>query len=80
MESRLSNFSNILPPIFDGDNYQAWAIEITVYLEALDLWEAIKEDYDVPPLLDNPIMTQLKTHRVKKISKSKAKACLFSAI
>ena len=53
---------------------------MTIYLEALDLWEAIEEDYDVPPLLTNPTMAQLKTHKERKTSKSKAKACLFSAV
>jgi len=24
------------------------------FLEALDLWEAVKEDYDIAPLPDNP--------------------------
>lgn len=57
MESTSSNFSNILPPIFDGDNYQAWDVRIIVYLEALDLWKAIEENYDIPPLPNNLIMT-----------------------
>ena len=45
-----TNFSHITPPIFYGDNYQVWAVKMAVYLEALDLWEAIEEDYDVPLL------------------------------
>ncbi|XP_075507299.1 uncharacterized protein LOC142544102 [Primulina tabacum] len=79
METETS-FSHIAPPIFDGDNYQVWAIKMTTYLEALDLWEAIEEDYDVQPLPENPTMTQLRIHKERKTKKSKAKACLFSAI
>nr|KYP37334.1 Retrovirus-related Pol polyprotein from transposon TNT 1-94 [Cajanus cajan] len=30
------------------------------YLEALDLWEALEEDYDVSALPDNPTVTQIK--------------------
>lgn len=75
-----TTFSHVAPPIFDGDNYQAWAVRMTVHLEALDLWEAIEEDYDVPPLPANPTMTQLKTHKERKTRKSKAKAYLFSAV
>ncbi|RVW91832.1 Copia protein [Vitis vinifera] len=41
-----TTFSHVAPPIFDDDNYQAWAVRMTVHLEALDLWEAIEEDYD----------------------------------
>ncbi|RVW21330.1 Retrovirus-related Pol polyprotein from transposon RE1 [Vitis vinifera] len=75
-----TTFSHVAPPIFDGDNYQAWAVRMTVHLEALDLWEAIEEDYDVPPLPANPTMAQLKTHKEKKTRKSKAKAYLFSTV
>ena len=75
-----TTFSHVAPPIFDSDNYQAWAIRMTVHLEALDLWEAVEEDYDVPPLPTNPTMTQLKTHKERKTRKSKAKAYLFSAV
>ena len=32
-----TNFSHITPPIFYGDNYQAWAVKMIVYLEALDI-------------------------------------------
>ena len=50
------------------------------YLEALDLWEAMEEDYEVPESPNNPTMTQVKTHKEKKTRKSKAKTCLFAAV
>lgn len=53
---------------------------MTVHLEALDLWKAVEEDYDILPLLTNPTMTQMKIHKEKKTRKSKVKACLFSAV
>ncbi|KAJ8751984.1 hypothetical protein K2173_000730 [Erythroxylum novogranatense] len=74
------SFSQVAPTVFDGQNYQAWAVKMTVYLEALDLWEAVEEDYDVPPLPANPTVAQMKNHKERKTRKSKAKACLFSAI
>ncbi|KAL6314039.1 hypothetical protein AAG906_011774 [Vitis piasezkii] len=51
-----------------------------VHLEALDLWEVVEEDYEVPPLVDNPSINQMKIHRERKTRKAKAKACLFSAV
>ncbi|RDX66881.1 hypothetical protein CR513_54308, partial [Mucuna pruriens] len=48
-----------------------------VHLEANDLWEAVEEDYEVLPLLANPTMTQIKTHKERKSRKSKARALLF---
>ncbi|XP_020589286.1 uncharacterized protein LOC110030738 [Phalaenopsis equestris] len=50
------------------------------YLEALDLWEAVEEDYDIPPLHENHTVAQIKEQKKSKMKKSKAKACLFSAV
>ncbi|KAA0041382.1 Retrovirus-related Pol polyprotein from transposon TNT 1-94 [Cucumis melo var. makuwa] len=50
------------------------------YMEALDIWEAVEEDYEIPALPDNPTMAQIKAQKEKKTKKSKAKACLFAAV
>lgn len=75
-----SSFSAMAPPVFDGDNYQMWAVRMETYLEALDLWEAVEEDYEIQPLPANPTVAQIKSHKEKKTKKSKAKACLFAAV
>ena len=77
-----ASFSHITSSIFDEENYQLWAMKIKTYLEALDLQEAIEEDFDVPLLPNNPTMTQIKTHKERKTKKSKAKAkeCLFVVV
>ena len=49
-ETNFPNFSQTAPHIFDEENYQLWAVEMETYLEALDLWEAVEEDYEVAPL------------------------------
>lgn len=67
-----SSFSQISPPIFYGENYDLWAVRMESYLEALDLWEAMEEDYEVPPLPNNPTMAQLKNQKEKKTKKAKA--------
>ncbi|KAG6480156.1 hypothetical protein ZIOFF_063634 [Zingiber officinale] len=79
MEAEAS-FSTISPPVFDGDNYQIWAVRMETYLDALDLWEALDVDYEIPVLPANPTMAQIKVHKEKKTKKSKAKACLFAAV
>ena len=43
-----------------------------MYLEALDIWEAIEEVYEVPALPINLTMAQIKAH--------KEKACLFAVV
>ena len=50
------------------------------HLQANDLWEAVEEDYEVPPLPANPTMAQIKNHREKKTRNSKARASLFAAV
>nr|KYP75090.1 Retrovirus-related Pol polyprotein from transposon TNT 1-94 [Cajanus cajan] len=50
------------------------------YLEALDLWEAIEEDYEVLPLPDNPTVAQIRSYEERKIRKEKAKSCLFAGV
>lgn len=74
------NFSPAAPHIFDGENYQLWAVRMETYLEALDLWEAVEEDYEVAPLPNNPTVAQMKSHKEKKTKKSKAKAVLFAGV
>ena len=75
-----TTISYVAPQVFDGDNYQAWAIRMLIHLEALGIQEAVEEDYDIAPLLANPTVAQLKTHKERKTKKSKAKAYLFSVV
>jgi len=74
-----TSFSHVALPIFDGEteSYDLWAVRMEAYLDALDLWEAVEEDYDVPPLPDNPTMTQIKNHKEKKPRSQKQKHVYF---
>ncbi|KAF3644026.1 hypothetical protein FXO38_19902 [Capsicum annuum] len=56
-----NNFSQTAPSVFDGENYHLWDVRMETYLEALDLWEAMEEDYDAVPLPDNPTMKESET-------------------
>lgn len=42
------------------------------YLEALHLWEVVKEDYDIPALPNNPTIVHNKAHKGKKTKKIQA--------
>ena len=50
------------------------------HLQANDLWEAVEEDYEVPPLPENPTMAHVKNHKEKKTRKSKARASSFAVV
>ncbi|XP_057452950.1 uncharacterized protein LOC130744817 [Lotus japonicus] len=73
-----SSFSHVALPIFDGENYDLWAVRMESYLEALDLWEAVEEDYEIAQLPNNPTVAQVKNHKERKTKK--AKACLFAGV
>ncbi|XP_031376703.1 uncharacterized protein LOC116192313 [Punica granatum] len=71
MEASSSGFSAMAPPVFDGENYQAWAVKMTAFMESCYLWEAVEEDYEVTPLPNNPTMAQIELHKEKKTRKAK---------
>ena len=79
MESETS-FTTISVPVFDGLNYQMWAVKMEAYLDANDVWEAVEEDYEVPPLSNNLTVAQMKSHKERRLRKSKAKSILFTAV
>ncbi|XP_016747159.2 uncharacterized protein [Gossypium hirsutum] len=80
MESGSSNLSILAPPVFDGENYQAWAVRMQAYMEGCDYWEVIEEDYEVTPLPKNPTMNQIKMHNERTTRKTKARSCLYASV
>ena len=66
-------------PIFDGDNCKLWVVQMKAGVDAMDIWEAVEVDYEKPPLPTNLTMTQV-YHKERRNIKSKAKACVFSAV
>jgi len=64
MDSEASFPSNFLS--FQWGNYDLWTVKMEAYLEALDLWEVVEEDYEILPLPDNHTVAQIKNHKEKK--------------
>ncbi|XP_010523563.1 PREDICTED: uncharacterized protein LOC104801877 [Tarenaya hassleriana] len=67
-------------PVFNGDNYPVWAARMQAYLEGMDLWEAVEEDYEIPPLTANPTVAQIRNHKERTTKKAKAKSSIFNAV
>nr|CAN68520.1 hypothetical protein VITISV_011970 [Vitis vinifera] len=59
----------VAPSVLDGDNYETWAVRMTVHLQALDVWEAVEENYEVPPLGANPTFAAVSPSIFIKIMK-----------
>jgi hypothetical protein len=49
-------------------------------LEALNIWEAIEEDNNVPPLPNNPTMTQIKGHKERETKKNQKQKYVCSLL
>ncbi|PKI50054.1 hypothetical protein CRG98_029554 [Punica granatum] len=78
MEAGSTGFSVMAPPVFDGENYQAWTVKIIPFMEGSDMWEAVETDYEIPPLPNNPTLALIKLHKEK--TTRKAKSCLYVAV
>ena len=50
------------------------------YMESLDLWDVVEEDYEVYLLPKNLTMTQIKNHKERKMKKTKVRLCLFVGV
>ena len=61
-----ASLNALTPPVFDGINYQVWAIRMEANLDANDMWESVSEEYEVPPLFDNPTMAHIKLHNERR--------------
>ncbi|TYK04971.1 DUF4219 domain-containing protein/UBN2 domain-containing protein [Cucumis melo var. makuwa] len=75
MELGSNSFNSLASPMFDGENYKAWAIRMQAYMEGCDYWDAIEQDCEIAPLPDNPTLNQIKTHRKRITRKTKERAC-----
>ncbi|XP_038890290.1 uncharacterized protein LOC120079908 [Benincasa hispida] len=80
MELGSNSLSSLAPLVFYSENYQAWAIRMQAYMEGCNYWEAIKQDYEIVPLPDNPTIHQNKTHKERVTRKTKARACLYIVV
>lgn len=50
------------PHIFNGENYQIWAVKMKSYLEAYDLWKVVMDDKPIQPLSENSTTAEIKLH------------------
>ncbi|KAF3621430.1 hypothetical protein FXO37_32796 [Capsicum annuum] len=71
VETPETPFTVLAPPVFKGEGYHVWAARMEAHMEANDLWEAVEEDYEVPPLPENPTMAQMRNYTEKKTRKIK---------
>lgn len=66
MNSKIS-FTTTSSPVFDGINYQVWDVRMKAYLDANNIWNAVEQEYETQPLLDDPIISQIKNQRQEQV-------------
>jgi N-acetyl-gamma-glutamylphosphate reductase len=66
MNSKIS-FTTTSSPVFDGINYQVWDVRMKAYLDANNIWNVVEQEYETQPLLDDPIISQIKNQRQEQV-------------
>ncbi|GKV30443.1 hypothetical protein SLEP1_g39251 [Rubroshorea leprosula] len=56
--SSTNSFSS--PPMFNGENYDFWAIRMKAFLKGNDVWEVIEHGFQLPFPQENPTVAQMK--------------------
>lgn len=51
-----SNVSFPVPPIFSSENFDFWAVNLTTFFRAHDLWDVVDAGKDPTPLPPNPTL------------------------
>ena len=80
MEASSSSLFALVPPMFDEENYQAWAMKRQVYMEGCDYWEAMEDDYEAAALPGSLTLNQIRYHKEVKTRKAKAKTYMYVVV
>lgn len=75
-----SSSSPLSPPIFNGENYQVWAVKMKTYLKGLGLWKYVEEDSAPEPLRANPTLQQIRSHEEEITKGPKALSFIHAAV
>ncbi|RVX16361.1 hypothetical protein CK203_014409 [Vitis vinifera] len=62
-----SNTSALSTPVFNGENYQVWAVKMKAYLRGLGLWQWVETERQIQPLGNNPTLIKSGLMKKKKL-------------
>ena len=74
--STSSNIAAVIP-VFTGEHYHIWVVNMRFYLRSQELWNMVTTDVDT--LSVNPTLAQIRAHEEEKLKKDKAITCFHSA-
>ena len=75
-----ASISSILAPIFTLENYDFWAVKMTAFLKAHDLWEVVSTGREPAPLPADPTLAQIKYHNDECSKKFKALTFIHQSV
>ncbi|KAJ8775228.1 hypothetical protein K2173_020232 [Erythroxylum novogranatense] len=75
-----SNSATLLPPNFNGENYQVWIVKMKAHLKGIGLWQWVKEERKLPSLGNNPILNQKRAHEEEAAKGPRVLSIIFSAV
>ncbi|XP_052185878.1 uncharacterized protein LOC127797225 isoform X2 [Diospyros lotus] len=75
-----TNMSSLSPPVFDGENYQVWAVKMKAHLRGLSLWQWVESEREIPPLGNNPTLNQIRAHEEAEAKAPRALSQIHAAV
>ncbi|RVX04494.1 Retrovirus-related Pol polyprotein from transposon RE1 [Vitis vinifera] len=75
-----SNTSALSTPVFNGENYQVWAVKMKAYLRGLGLWQWVETERQVQPLGNNPTLNQIRAHEEEEAKAPRALSYIHAAV
>ncbi|GKV29240.1 hypothetical protein SLEP1_g38182 [Rubroshorea leprosula] len=76
--SSTNSFSS--PPMFNGENYDFWAIRMKAFLKGNDVWEVIEHGFQLPFPQENPTVAQMKRNAEYNAGTYRALSFLHNAV
>ncbi|XP_052188876.1 uncharacterized protein LOC127799161 [Diospyros lotus] len=80
MSSFNSSFIVPSPQLFNGENYQIWAVKMKVFLQSQDLWSCVEEGYVQRALPANPTINQLRQQSEESVKPYKALSAIHASV
>ena len=75
-----NNTSALSTPVFNGENYQVWAVKMKAYLRGLGLWQWVETERQVQPLGNNPTLNQIRAHEEEEAKAPRALSYIHAAV
>ncbi|GKV36122.1 hypothetical protein SLEP1_g44290 [Rubroshorea leprosula] len=76
--SSTNSFSSL--PMFNGENYDFWAIRMKAFLKGNDVWEVIEHGFQLPFPQENPTVAQMKRNTKYNVGTDRALSFLHNAV